>query len=465
MEKSRNKILAVLFTGVLMGALDISIVGPAIPSITKTIPMDQRTISWILSIYVLFNLTGISLFTKLSDLYGRRGIYIISIAIFAAGSLIVALSQNVEVLLTGRAIQGFGSSGIFPVASAVIGDTFPPEKRGRALGLIGAVFGLAFILGPVIAGVLLSMFTWHVLFLINLPIAAVLAWFSYKLLPSNRSDDSPKLDWQGILALGILLASFSYGINAIEVNNFWHSLLSKQVLPFFIIPVVLVFVLIYIERRAQSPVLFVDLFMNSQIRTTGIIALGTGLFQSAIVFLPDMSVDAFNISPSQASFMLLPLVIATAIGSPVSGRVLDRIGSRILIMTAIILVGAGYLLMGFRADVELYFYGAEVLIGLGLAILLGSSLRYIVLNEVKPEDRASAQGIVSIFVSIGQLTGAAFIGAITASHASTISGYKTSFMVLVVISVILLLLSVLLKSKKQEEQLFSKQPETPTPAG
>jgi len=176
-------------------------------------------------------------------------------------------------------------------------------------------------------------------------------------------------------------------------------------------------------------------------------------------------VDAFNISSSQASFMLLPLVIATAIGSPVSGRVLDKIGSRILIMTAIILVGAGYLVMGFKADVKLYFYGAEVLIGLGLAILLGSSLRYIVLNEVKPEDRGSAQGIVSIFVSIGQLTGAAFIGAVTASHAHTIAGYKTSFMVLMVISIVLLVLSLLLKSKKQEEQLFKKQPVAPTPAG
>ena len=136
----KNQILALLFVGVLMGALDISIVGPAIPAIEKTIAADKQLISWIFSIYVLSNLVGISLMARLSDLFGRRKIYMLALSIFAAGSLIVALSHNFSILLAGRAVQGFGASGIFPVASAVVGDIFPPEKRGRVLGLIGAVF-------------------------------------------------------------------------------------------------------------------------------------------------------------------------------------------------------------------------------------------------------------------------------------------------------------------------------------
>ena len=131
MEQHRNgKILALLFTGVLMGALDISIVGPAIPAIEQTIRVDHKLLSWIFSIYVLFNLVGVSFLAKLSDLYGRRNIYMLSVAIFAFGSAIVALSDSITLLLVGRAVQGFGASGIFPVASAVIGDIYPPEKRG-----------------------------------------------------------------------------------------------------------------------------------------------------------------------------------------------------------------------------------------------------------------------------------------------------------------------------------------------
>ena len=133
-SKQLKQLLALLFTGVLMGALDISIVGPALPSISKHIAIEQRLIGWVLSIYVLFNLVGISLFARLSDIYGRRNIYITAISVFAIGSVMVALSSDFVWLLVGRGVQGFGASGIFPVASAVVGDVFPPEKRGRYLG-------------------------------------------------------------------------------------------------------------------------------------------------------------------------------------------------------------------------------------------------------------------------------------------------------------------------------------------
>ena len=212
-----------------MGALDISIVGPAIPAIEKSINVDKQLMSWIFSIYVLANLVGISLMAKLSDLYGRRKIYIISLSIFAIGSLIVALSHNFNLLLVGRVVQGFGASGIFPVASAVVGDIFPPEKRGRALGLIGAVFGLAFIMGPVIAGLVLKFFVWNDLFFINLPIAALLIYFSNKLLPSIPIAKESEIDWKGIGILGLLLSTFAYGINRINADSFIDSILSYKV--------------------------------------------------------------------------------------------------------------------------------------------------------------------------------------------------------------------------------------------
>ena len=456
LNKIKSKILAILFVGVLMGALDISIVGPAIPAIENSIKVDRQLMSWIFSIYVLANLVGISLMAKLSDRYGRRYIYIIALTIFSIGSLVVALSHNFRLLLTGRVIQGFGASGIFPVASAVVGDIFPPEKRGRALGLIGSVFGIAFILGPIIAGVVLKYFVWNDLFYINLPIAVVLIYLSNKLLPSKPIDNVSSIDWKGIIILGSFLSTFAYGINRINANDFIESLLSARVLPFLIFSVFAFVLLIYFEKDASTPVVNPRLFLARQISLTGFIAIGTGIFQASFVFLPSMAIASFNVSTASASFMLLPVVFATAIGSPVSGRLLDRYGSRLLIISGLILASAGFVFLSILSDTKLVFYIGGVLLGFGFAVLSGSALRYIMLNEVSVSERASTQGLITIFVSIGQMTGAAIIGTIVASNRIALNGYRQVFMFISVFAFILAIAGIFLKSRKSELQTVLK---------
>jgi EmrB/QacA subfamily drug resistance transporter len=455
-KKSNNKILAILFVGVLMGALDISIVGPAIPAIGKSINVDRQIMSWIFSIYVLANLVGISLMAKLSDRYGRRRIYIISLTVFTIGSIVVALSHNFNILLIGRAVQGFGASGIFPVASAVVGDIFPPEKRGRALGLIGSVFGIAFILGPIIAGIVLKFFIWNDLFLINLPIAAVLIYFSHRLLPSKPVDNISSIDWKGITILGLFLSTFAYGINRINANAFIESLLSANVLPFLVFSLCAFILLIYFEKGISAPVVNPRLFLSRQIRITGLIAIGTGIFQASFVFLPSMAIASFNVSMSNASFMLMPVVIATAIGSPLSGRLIDRYGSRILIIIGLILAAIGFVLLSSVSDSKLMFYSGGAFLGFGFAVLSGSALRYIMLNEVTVAERAATQGVITIFVSIGQMTGAAIIGTLVASNKTALNGYKQVFMFISVFAFILAASGILLKSRNSELQTASK---------
>jgi len=455
-RNNNNKILAVLFVGVLMGALDISIVGPSIPAIEKSISVDKQLMSWIFSIYVLANLVGISLMAKLSDLFGRRKIYIISISIFAFGSLIVALSERFNILLIGRAIQGFGASGIFPVASAVVGDIFPPEKRGRTLGLIGAVFGLAFILGPLIAGVILKFFVWNDLFYINLPIAAFLIYFSNRLLPSKPVRRVSSIDWKGIIILGSLLSSFAYGINRLDADNFIESLLSANVIPFLLFSFCAVFLLIYFEKKAETPVVNPGLFLIIQIRLTGLIAVGTGVFQASFVFLPSMAIANYGVATATASFMLLPVVIATAFGSPVSGRLIDKYGSRVLIIAGLILSAIGFLILSSIGETKSLFYTGGVFLGLGFSILSGSALRYIMLNEVSVVERASTQGIITIFISIGQMAGAAIIGTLVASYKIPSTGFKQVFFIISIFAVILAITGLFLKSRESELLTVSK---------
>lgn len=433
-----------------MGALDISIVGPAIPAIEKTIATDTQFLSWIFSIYVLANLIGISLMARLSDLFGRRKIYMLALFIFAAGSLIVSLSTNFNILLIGRAIQGFGASGIFPVASAVVGDIFPPEKRGRVLGLIGAVFGLAFIVGPIIAGLILRFFVWNDLFLINIPIAALLIYGSSRLLSDEPVPNMTAIDWKGILLMGIFLGSFTLGLNKIKVTSFFPSMISADVFPFLILAVFSFIFLIISEMNFSSPIVNPRLFLVRQIRLTGFIAIGTGLFQASFVFLPSMAIAIFGVTPSNASFMLLPVVIATTIGSPVSGRLLDKFGSRILIICGLSLATAGFLLLAFMSDVKTYYYAGGAFLGLGFAVLSGSALRYIMLNEVTAAERAATQGLITIFISIGQIIGSSFIGVIIASSVLAITGYRNVFIIISIISLLLTLSAVFLKNRHKE---------------
>jgi MFS family permease len=454
MSRSRNtKILILLFIGVLMGALDISIVGPAIPSIEKTIRMVQKDLSWIFSVYVLFNLVGISLMAKLSDFYGRRWIYMLSVTIFGIGSLVVVLSHDITTLLIGRAIQGFGSSGIFPVAAAVIGDVFPVEKRGQALGLIGAVFGIAFMLGPFIAGFMLLYFNWNALFIINLPIALLLIIFSYFLLPSKRADNPAGVDWAGIIMIGIVLSCFTLAINFINGSEFMESVSSAPVLPLLSVAGLFTLFLLQYERSQHDPVLNVQLFNNRQVKLTGLIAFGVGLFQSAMVFLPKHVVLIFGAEPSRASFMLLPVVVATALGSPVSGRLVDKIGSRIIIFSGLVISTIGLFLLGLVIRNLVFFYVGEAMLGLGLA--MRASLNYIMLNEVSPRERASTQGILIIFVSIGQLTGAALVGSMTSTGNLESSGFGGIFMIMCFLSLVLVFCSVFLKTRKKEMEKIS----------
>lgn len=438
MEKTKNRgIIPLLFVGVLMGALDISIVGPAIPSIEKFLNISSQYSSWIFSIYVLFNLVGISLFAKLSDKYGRRKIYMLSILIFALGSLLVSITSSYQYLLLGRAIQGFGASGIFPVASAVIGDMYPKEKRGQLLGLLGAVFGIAFMIGPLMAGVILNYFSWNVLFLINLPISIGLIYYSNKRLPNYIVSESTPIDWLGILFLGLFLAGFTFSINNFKLDaaGLWFWLATG-------IAIVSLVLLLVTERNKEHAILRFEFFRNRTIVITGIVAMVCGLVQACFVFIPKFSVQAFGVSSSAASFMLIPFVLATAVGSPVFGKMIDIYGVKPILMLGILLSLIGFSMLTVIGNVLYLFYASGVFVGLGLSILAGSSLRYIMLSVTLPEDRATSQGMLTIFTSSGQLIGSALFGLILGSV-----GTGTSF-VYVFLSTAAALLAVLLLSTR-----------------
>ncbi|HEY7672224.1 MAG TPA: MFS transporter [Gammaproteobacteria bacterium] len=424
--------LAVLFTGVLVGALDIAIVGPALPSIQATFGVDTRTLQWVFSIYILVGLIAAPLVAKLSDRHSRRAVYAACLALFGAGSLLVSGAPDFTWLLAGRAIQAVGAGGLLPVAGAVVADAFPVERRGRVLGLIGAVYGVAFVIGPLVGGVFLSA-GWRWLFLVNLPLVAVLVPASLKLLPRGVSGRRRSFDWIGATVLGVGLIALVWGLGQIDVDRDWVSL-AGRCLPFLVMAGIAAVALWFVEMQARDPIIDPKLLRSRQLRLVGIVALATGIVEAGMVFLPSLSVLAFAVSPSTASFMLLPLVVALIIGSPTAGRLLDRFGAKPVIQGGLGLTAVGLLVLAQR-PLELWtFYTGAFCVGLGLAGLLGAPLRFIALEEAGEEHRGASQGLLTVFLSTGRMIGAAVIGGVVTTGPSELEGFRHALSVLAVVA-------------------------------
>lgn len=448
-NRQRNRILILLFLGVLMGALDIGIVGPVLPAIKSFFGVNERIVSWIFAIYILFFMIGTPLMAKLSDMYGRRRIYIIDIFLFAVGSLITASAISFEIMLIGRAIQGFGAGGIFPVASAFIGDTFSPEKRGSALGIIGSVFGLAAVLGPVLGGLLLN-FGWQWLFLINLPIAAIIIALGYVILPKTEQKWVSGFDWMGLIVLSALVTAFAYGVNQIDTNNFTASLGSLYVWPFLLISVLLTPILWMVEKRAEDPIIEIKLLGSREVKLATGISLGSGLSQVAIVFLPSFAVISLSLSVSSASLMVLPLVIAMTIIAPLVGKLLDKFGTKMVMFVGSFILIAGLFILSFFASSFYIFILSGIIIGAGLITIIGAPLKYIMLSESPAKYRASGQALINITASVGQLIGGALVGGIIASKGGSYAGYEFAYIFVGIIAVAMLILTIGLKNRLEQ---------------
>jgi len=447
-KKQRN-VLILLFFGVLMGALDLAIVGPALPAMQKDFALDNRQLSWLFNIYVLFQIVASPLLAKMSDRFGRRSVYIFSLVVFAIGSLLLVVAPSGEVLLAGRAVQGFGAGGIFPVAAAIIGDTFPAEKRGGALGLLGAVFGLAFLVGPVLGGLLLD-YSWRWLFVINLPIAAVLVVFAWRMLPSAGASEFKPFDLAGAMILSVALTCLAITLTDLDSSQLVTSLLSMQVLPYLLVTLILLPVFWRVEKRAADPLVQPQFFRSRQIRLTVFIALGVGTVESASVFFPALAVAALGVKESYAAWLLLPSVLAMTVAAPLVGKMLNSLGSKLIIQIGLLLVMAGILIYGLMEITTTIFIVGGIIGGVGLAGLLGAPLRYILLNEAAKGERAAAQALLTVFMAVGQLMGAAIVGGVAASRGGGSTGYQTAFLTLGILTACLVVVSMALQSRARE---------------
>ena len=447
--KTRNLILLLFLIGVFMGSLDTGIIGPVLPSIEHSFNLTSRESSWIFTLFVITFMIGSPVMAKFSDFYGRKKIFILDVIMFGIGSCLIAFSPNIESIFLGRIIQGFGCGGLFPVAGAFVGDAFPLKERGKALGILGSVFGISAIGGPLVGAALIP-FGWHWCFTINIPISIILIIFASYILPNSENTRKLKIDYMGIIILSLLAACLAYGLNQIDSSNFMNSLLSSNVLPFLIIFIILLPIFVKIEKKADESIIPIHMLKNREISIACIETLCYGIIYSSVIFVPSLVILSMGLTNQYASLMLIPILGANAIAAPILGKILDSTGSRKIMMIGTLILSAGLIFIAFYPNNLILFIIAGLLVGIGLVTIIGAPLRYIVLCEAKPYERGAGQAIVNMLSSVGQLIGGALIGGIIASF-SGILGYTFSLILASAIAFIAFLFT--LKLKNRDEQM------------
>src|SRR5215208_4436570 len=248
-QRAKMEVLFAVMLGLFLGALDQTIVSPALPTIVTQLSGNEYYV-WAITIYLLTSTISVPFWGKLSDIYGRKPIFMIGIVIFLVGSALSGLSQNMAMLILFRGIQGIGAGSLFPVALAVIGDLFTPAERGKYQGLFGAVFGISSIIGPLLGGFLTDNISWHWIFYVNLPIGAIALYIIWRLLPTvKRTGATRNLDYLGAFVFTVSMVFLLVGLTNKQFGD-WSD---PTVGGFILIGLVGTLLFILAEARAKEP--------------------------------------------------------------------------------------------------------------------------------------------------------------------------------------------------------------------
>jgi MFS family permease len=441
LDRSTVPLLLTLGLGVFAGALDLGVLSPALPALGRSFGVGPGALAWVFTLYLLANVASIPIMTKLADRNGRRPVYIACVAVFAAGSMGAIGARSFPVFLIARAIAAVGAGGIFPVATAAIADRIPPERRGAALGLVAATWGLAAVIGPSLGGILTHFLSWHWIFAANLPLAIVVIAMARKTLPSQVSNVRGPLDAGGIVTLTLGLLAVMVGLTQ----------LGALLVPMLVLGAVLFAAFVAVERRAQEPVIRLYLFGQRQLQLTYALELLIGILEGALFFIPAALVAAQHMSYAAAGGIATLGALMFVAVIPAAGRALDAVGSRWVLTAGTLLTALGLLIFAFGFGSLWISLVAMVVAGTGFGALLGAPTRYIITNSVSADQRASAVGLLSIFLIIGQILGGSLAGGIIAAHAVDTQGYRTAYCAFTAIAVVAAVLTLALKSKAAEK--------------
>jgi len=447
LDRSTVPLLLTLGLGVFAGALDLGVLSPALPALGAQFGIGPRGLPWVFTLYLLANVVAIPVMSKLADRNGRRPIYILCMSIFAVGSIIAILAPNFGTFLFARAVQAIGAGGIFPVATAAIADRVPADRRGAALGLVAATWGLAAVLGPNLGGILTHVLSWHWIFVANVPLSIVVIVLARTTVPATAANVRGPLDVLGIVLLAAGLVGVMLGLTQYDVTGVTGNLQPRLAL---VAGFALIALFVAAERRAPEPVIPPRFFADGQLALVYGLEILIGILEGALFFIPAALVAGQHLTTAAAggiaaigAFMFVAVI-------PAAGRALDAVGSRIVLGIGSTLTAAGLALFAFGfADLGLSV-AAMVVAGTGFGALLGAPTRYIVTNRAGSQQRAAAVGLLSVCLILGQILGGSLAGGVAGSQHDDVLGYRAAYEWFAAIAVVAALLTFTLHAKTRE---------------
>jgi EmrB/QacA subfamily drug resistance transporter len=407
--------IGALLLGMLLAALDQTIVSTALPTIVSDLGGLEH-LSWVVTAYLLASTAATPLWGKLGDQYGRKKLFQAAIVIFLVGSALCGMAQNMGELIGFRALQGLGGGGLIVLSMAIVGDIVSPRERGKYQGLFGAVFGATSVLGPLLGGLFTEHLSWRWVFYVNLPVGVVALVVIAAVLRTPKKSAEHVIDYLGTFLIAAVATCLVLVASLGGTTWAWSS---PQIIGLAVLGVLLAVAFVAVEQRAAEPVLPLRLFRVRTFSLSAVISfiVGFAMF-GAMTYLPTFLQVVRGVSPTLSGVYMLPMVFGLLLSSTVSGQIVSRTGR----WKVFPVVGTGVTALGLlllhqldehssTGEMSVYF----LVFGLGLGLVM-QVLVLIVQNAVSYEDLGVATSGATFFRSIGASFGVAIFGTVFASR-------------------------------------------------
>ena len=412
--RQRTLILAGTLIGMLVAAINQTTVTTVLPTIAADLHgLDLYT--WVFTASMLASAIAVPIFGKLSDLYGRRRLYIVGTTTFMVGAAAAGFAQDMHQLIAARAIQGIGMGAIMPLAMAIIADIVPATERGKWQGIMGAVFGLATVLGPLAGGSVSDHFGWRWIFWGNVPLGLIALAIIVTQMHIPFTPRRAKIDWAGAITLGGALFTLLLGLSEGGKDHPWDS---AHILGLLGASVVLFIAFVLVERRAEEPIIPIDMLIERNVALTSVagLAIGAGMF-AGIFYVPLFMQAVIGVSSADSGLALVPLMFGLIIASTVSGIVISRTHAYkgIIVVGPVIAAAGLYLMSQMGSEVTVFGAGWRMFVtGVGIGLVM-QNLMLVAQNSVDMRNMGVVTSLATLMRSVGGTVGISILGTIFAN--------------------------------------------------